>query len=42
VDAEGTRPNLGKVEAILKQSHLITITKVRAFLKVAGFFKKYI
>src|SRR6266540_4301739 len=32
----------GKVEAILKQLRLMTITGVRAFLGAAGFFKKYI
>src|SRR6266496_1416024 len=42
VDAEGTRPDPGKVEAILKQPRLTTITEVRAFLGAAGFFKKYI
>src|SRR6266511_943499 len=42
VDAEGTRPDPGKVDAIFKQPRPTTITGVRAFLGVAGFFKKYI
>ncbi len=42
VDAEGIRPDLGKVEAILKQPWPTTITEVWAFLGAAGFFKKYI
>ena len=42
VDAEGTRPDPGKVEAILKQPRPTTIIGVRAFLEAAGFFKKYI
>src|SRR6266542_4113560 len=42
VDAEGTRPDPGKVEAILKQPRPTTITGMRAFLGAAGFFKKYI
>ncbi len=42
VDVKGTRPNFGKVEAILKQLRPTTITGVRAFLGAADFFKKYI
>src|SRR6266540_5275950 len=42
VDAEGTRPDPGKVEAILKQPRPTTITEMRAFLEAVGFFKKYI
>ncbi len=42
VDAEETRPDPGKVKAILKQSYSTTIIGVRAFLRVADFFKKYI
>src|SRR6266540_3156136 len=42
VDAEGTKPDPGKVEAILKQPRPTTIIGVRAFLEAAGFFKKYI
>ncbi len=42
MDAEGIRPDSDKVEAILKQPHPTMITGIRAFLKAAGFFKKYI
>ncbi len=42
VDVEGIKPDLGKVEAILKQSRSIIITEVQVFLKAADFFKKYI
>ncbi len=42
IDAEGTRPDPSKVEAILKQPRPTTITGVRVFLEAAGFFKKYI
>ncbi len=42
MDAEGTRSDPGKVKVILKQPCLTTITEVRAFLGIAGFFKKYI
>ena len=42
VDAEGIRPDPGKVEAILKQSRPTTIMGIWAFLEVVGFFKKYI
>jgi len=37
-----TRSDPGKVEAILKQPCPTMITRVRAFLEAAGFFKKYI
>ncbi len=42
VDAKGIKPDLGKIEAILKQSRSITITGIRVFLGVVEFFKKYI
>jgi len=42
VNAEGTRSDPGKVKAIFKQPYPTTITEVRIFLEVAGFFKKYI
>ncbi|SRR6266542_1260180 len=42
VNAKEIRSDLGKVETIFKQSCLTTITRVQAFLEVAGFFKKYI
>ena len=42
VDVKETKPDPDKVEAILKQPRLTTITGVQAFLKAAGFFKKYI
>ncbi len=42
VDAEKIRPDLSKVEAILKQLRLTIITRVQAFLGAADFFKKYI
>ncbi len=42
IDAKGIRSDPDKVKAILKQSHPTTIIEVKAFLKVAEFFKKYI
>ncbi len=42
MDAEGTRFDSNKVEAIFKQLHPIMVIKVQAFLGAAGFFKKYI
>ncbi len=42
MDVEETKPDPDKIEVILKQPHLTTITGVRAFLRAVSFFKKYI
>ena len=40
--AEGMISDLGKVEAIKVLERLTTISKLRGFLGVIGFFRKYI
>ncbi len=42
IDAKDIRPDSGKVKIILKQLHLIIIIRIKAFLKVVRYFKKYI
>ncbi len=40
--AESTIPNLGKIIAIKVLEKLITILKLRGFLRAISFFRKYI
>jgi len=42
ISAEETIPDPGKVEAIEALERPITISKLRGFLEVVGFFRKYI
>lgn len=42
VNAEGITPGNEKVQALLKYPHPTSITKVRRFLGLAGFFRKFV
>lgn len=39
---EGLRPNPDKIEAILKWPSCSTITEVRGFLNIAGYYRRFI
>jgi hypothetical protein len=42
VNKEGTKPNLGKIDAVLRFPEPMTITNVRSFLGLTGYYRKYI
>jgi hypothetical protein len=42
VSKEGTRPNPGKIEAVLHFPTPKTVTSVRSFLGLTGYYRKYI
>jgi hypothetical protein len=42
VNENGTRPDLGKIEAVLHFPQLKTVTNVRSFLGLTGYYRKYV
>jgi len=42
VSKEGTKPDLGKIDAVLRFPEPKTVTNVRSFLGLTGYYRKYI